>query len=173
MSTNAPHFDVTSLLPALQRYAMALTRNEAEAEDLVQDTLVRAYEGRATFRSDGDLKGWLFSILHNAFVSSLRSRRAYSARLDRAAELAETEAAPDQEARLRFMQIRSAFAALPSEQREVLHLVAIEGMAYGEAAEILGIPVGTLMSRLGRARAALRDMESGSNIVPLHRKRPL
>lgn len=171
MSVKAPRFDVAGQLPALKRYARALTRDEADADDLVQDTLVRAYEGRATFRPDADLKRWLFSILHNAFVSGLRRDRAYAARLDRAAELADTEAPPDQEARLRLAQVRAAFFALPDEQREALHLVAIEGLAYGEAASVLGIPIGTLMSRLGRARAALREIEGGSNIVPMKRNR--
>ncbi len=171
MSGNAPKFDVTALLPALRRYARALTRDDAEADDLVQDALVRAYGGHATFRPDGDLKSWLFSILHNSFVSGTRRRRAYSARIERAAELADTEIPPDQEARLRLAQVRTAFLALPIEQREALHLIAIEGMAYGEAADVLGIPVGTLMSRLGRARAALREIESGGNIIPLKRTR--
>jgi RNA polymerase sigma-70 factor, ECF subfamily len=161
-------FNVTGQLPALKRYARALTRDETEAEDLVHDTVLRAYEGRGSFRPDGDLKRWLFSVLHNAFVSSRRSRRADQRRIDVAAEISETETRASQEAALRLAQIRTAFAALPSEQREVLHLVAIEGMAYGEAAEVLGVPLGTLMSRLGRARAALRAFEAGeSNVVSL------
>lgn len=171
MSGNAPRFNVTPLLPALRRYARALVHDEAEADDLVQEALVNAYEGHASFRPDGNLKSWLFSILHNSFVSGVRRQRAYSARIERAAEIADTESPPDQEARLRLVQVRAAFLALPEDQREALHLVAIEGMAYGEAADVLGIPVGTLMSRLGRARAALREIESGGNVIPLKRTR--
>jgi len=168
MSGNATKFNVTEQLPALRRYARALTRNEAEADDLVHDAVVRAYENRASFRPDGDLKSWLFSILHNTFVSGIRSSRAHAARIDRVADLTETEIGPEQETSLRLAQVRAAFLRLPDEQREAIHLVAIEGMAYGEAAQVLGIPVGTLMSRLGRARTALREMESGtSNVVPL------
>ena len=168
MSGDATRFNVTGQLAALKRYAWSLTRDEHEAEDLVHDALVRAYEGRHTFRPDGDLKSWLFSILHNAFINNLRSRKAHATRLDRVAELAEPHAAPDQEPRLRLSQIRNAFLSLPDEQREVLHLVAIEGMAYGEAAAALGIPVGTLMSRLGRARSALRALEGEpGNVVSL------
>ena len=170
MSQSRP-FDITAHLPALLRYARALTRDSADADDLVQETLMRAYENRARFRPDGELKSWLFSILHNTFVSGLRRRRSYADRMDRVAELGETEAAPEQETHLRLAQIRAAFLTLPNEQREALHLVAIEGMAYGEAADVIGIPLGTLMSRLGRARAALRDIENGSNVVPLRRIR--
>jgi RNA polymerase sigma-70 factor (ECF subfamily) len=97
---------------------------------------VRAYEGRGTFRPDGDLKSWLFSILHNSFVSGMRSRKAQRVRLDRAAELADSEIRPEQEDRLRLAQISAAFLTLSVEQREALHLVAIEGMAYGEAAQV-------------------------------------
>jgi RNA polymerase sigma-70 factor (ECF subfamily) len=161
-------FNVTGQLPALKRYAQALTRDETEAEDLVHDTVLRAYEGRASFRPDGDLKRWLFSVLHNTFVSTRRSRRADQRRIDGVAEITETETQASQEASLRLAQIRTAFAALPPEQREVLHLVAIEGMAYGEAADVLGVPLGTLMSRLGRARASLRAFEAGAtNVVSL------
>jgi RNA polymerase sigma-70 factor (ECF subfamily) len=168
MSKDATRFDVTGHLPALRRYARALTRDETEAEDLVHDAIVRAFEGRATFETGGNLKSWLFSVLHNAFVSGVRSRNARRARHDRASEIAETQYPPEQEPRLRLAQIRSAFLTLPAEQREALHLVAIEGMAYGEAAGVLGVPIGTLMSRLGRARAALRAFEDNqSNIVPL------
>jgi len=165
---NGTGFNVTGELAALKRYALALTRDETEAEDLVHDAVLRAYEGRRSFRPDGDLKRWLFSVLHNTFISTRRSRRAQQKRIDTAADLAETETRAPQEASLRLIQIRAAFAALPDEQREVLHLVAIEGMAYGEAAEVLGVPLGTLMSRLGRARAALRAFEAGeTNVVSL------
>ena len=169
MGGDANRFNVTSQLPALKRYARSLTRNEAEAEDLVHDTVVLAYEGRDSFRPDGDLRRWLFAVLHNAFVSRTRRRRSDQARLDRVAEIQDPEFPPEQEARVRLSQVRSAFLGLPAEQREVLHLVAIEGVAYGDAAQILNIPVGTLMSRLGRARAALRDLEAGDagKVVPL------
>src|ERR1044071_9949936 len=106
---NGTGFNVTGQLPALKRYARALTRDETEAEDLVHDTVLRAYEGRASFRPDGDLKRWLFSVLHNSFVSSRRSRRAQQLRIDGAAELAETETQASQEASLRLSQIRTAF----------------------------------------------------------------
>ena len=167
MSGDATKFNVTDQLPALKRYARSLTRDETEAEDLVHDAVVRAYEGRDSFQPGGDLKSWLFSVLHNSFVSGLRSRKAQRIRLDRAAELTESEVRPEQEDRLRLAQISAAFLTLSVEQREALHLVAIEGMAYGEAAQVLDVPIGTLMSRLGRARSALRALEGETNVVSL------
>jgi len=154
--------DVIGLLGPLRRYARSLTRDESQAEDLVQDTLVRAYERRSSFRSGGNLRGWLLSILHNTFIDSRRRHAAEARRAQDAAEGADAIALPDQEGRVRLQQIRRAFMNLPEDQRAVLHLVAIEGLSYQEAATALGIPVGTLMSRLGRARAALRAFEEGA-----------
>jgi RNA polymerase sigma-70 factor (ECF subfamily) len=154
-----PGFDIIGQLPALRRYASSLTRDAGDAEDLVQDALVRAYEGRSTFRPGADLRRWLFSVLHNTFASTARHRRAEVIRLDRLSDVAETSAPPAQESSARLSQIREAFMDLPEEQRAVLHLVAVEGLSYSDAAATLGVPVGTVMSRLGRARAALRAFE--------------
>jgi RNA polymerase sigma-70 factor (ECF subfamily) len=162
--------DVVGLLGPLRRYARSLTRDEVQAEDLVQDTLVRAYERRSSFRSGGNLRGWLLSILHNTFIDGRRRHLAEGRRLEHAAALAETAAPPEQEGRIRLQQVREAFLGLPEEQRAVLHLVAVEGLSYQEAAMALGIPVGTLMSRLGRARAALRAFEADGG--PVNRPLP-
>jgi RNA polymerase sigma-70 factor (ECF subfamily) len=165
--------DVIGLLGPLRRYARTLTRDETRAEDLVQDTLVRAYEWRGSIRSDGNLRGWLLSILHNAFVDDRRRHVAEARRLEQAADMAETAVPPAQESRVRLQQVQSAFLRLPDEQRAALHLVAIEGLPYQEAADALGIPVGTLMSRLGRARATLRGFEAGTHLTqPPEGKRP-
>ena len=158
--------DVVSLLGPLRRYARSLTRDESQAEDLVQDALVRAYERRGSFRAGGSLRAWLISILHNTFIDERRRSLAEGRRLEHAAALAETITPPEQEDRIRLRQVREAFMTLPDEQRAVLHLVAIEGLSYQEAAMALGIPVGTLMSRLGRARAALRGFEAGVEPTP-------
>ncbi len=152
-------FDVLGQLGALRRYARSLTRDGADAEDLVQDALLRAYERRASFRRGGNLRAWLLSILHNAFIDGKRSRRAEAIRMERAGYLAETSVDAPQEHSLRLTQLREAFLELGEEQRAALHLVAIEGLSYQEAADALGIPIGTLMSRIGRARAALRELE--------------
>ncbi|WP_420024001.1 sigma-70 family RNA polymerase sigma factor (plasmid) [Cereibacter azotoformans] len=154
--------EILAELTPLRRYARSLTRDEAEAEDLVQEALLRAHERRASFRRGKGLRVWLMSILHNSFIDGLRSRRARELR-----EAAMMEAAPashpaSQESAVRLAQIRVAFAQLPEEQRAALHLVAIEGLSYNEAALVLGVPQGTLMSRIARARAALREFEDGT-----------
>ena len=165
--------DVVGLLGPLRRYARSLTRDEIQAEDLVQDTLVRAYERRGSFRSGGNLRGWLLSILHNAFIDGRRRQAAEARRLEQAVAAAETAAPAAQESQVRFQQVQAAFLRLPDEQRAALHLVAIDGLPYQEAADALGIPVGTLMSRLGRARATLRGFEAGTHLAqPSEGKRP-
>jgi len=151
--------DVIAQLPSLRRYARMLTRNAAHAEDLVHDALVRACERRGTFRVGANLRAWLLSILHNTFVDGTRRRKAELRREAEASQLVATTVPAGQESTVRLQQISRAFLTLPDEQRAVLHLVAIEGLPYCEAANALGIPVGTLMSRLGRARAALRAFE--------------
>jgi RNA polymerase sigma-70 factor, ECF subfamily len=152
-------FDVIGLLAPLRRYAAVLTRNDTDADDLVHDALIRAYERQQTFHSSGNLRAWLFSVLHNSFIDGQRRKTAEAARAREVADVVETVAPADQDSSIRLQQIGRAFLTLPDEQRAVLHLVAIEGLPYKEAANALGIPVGTLMSRLGRARAALRTFE--------------
>lgn len=174
MNTNRSGFDVVGELGALRRYARVLTRDEAEAEDLVHDALVRAYERRGSFRSGGNLKGWLLAIVHNTFISARRASRARTTRDNHAASLDPLHVEPSQDGVVRLDQVRRAFLRLPDEQREALHLVAIEGMSYQDAAATLDVPVGTLMSRIGRARAALRAMEdaadaattTGGDVIP-------
>jgi RNA polymerase sigma-70 factor, ECF subfamily len=154
--------DLPNHLPVLRRYALVLTRNAEAADDLVQETMVKALEGARSWRGDGELRKWLLSIAHNAHVSRWRRERneSASASADDAEESAAVTSAvatpPDQNERIFLNQTLQAVMALPLEQREALVLVAIEGMSYRSAAEILDIPVGTLMSRLGRARDALR-----------------
>lgn len=152
-------FDVIGQLSALRRYARALARDASDAEDLVHDALVRAYERRATFRPGASLRNWLIAIVHNTHIDRLRARMA-SERRDRSAVLEAEPAMPaPQEHAVRLRQVREAFMALPEEQREALHLVCVEDLSYPEAAQALGIPVGTLMSRISRGRARLRAFE--------------
>src|SRR5829696_9410326 len=127
--------DVVGLLGPLRRYARSLTRDETQAEDLVQDTLVRAYERHGSFGAGGNLRGWLLSILHNTFIDDRRRHTAEARRLEQAAGVAETAAPPAQESQVRFQQVQAAFLRLPDEQRAALHLVAIEGLPYQEAAD--------------------------------------
>ena len=155
-------FDVIGQLAALRRYARSLVRNSDEAEDLVHDALVRAFEKRKSFRSGGNLRTWLLSILHNAHIDRLRRNRSLTRRHDEAAVEAEQSLPAGQEHAVRLQQVRDAFFDLPEEQREALHLVAIEDLSYQEAANALGIPIGTLMSRISRARAQLREFEENT-----------
>ena len=159
MTTRSNPFNVIGQLAALRRYARSLVRNPDEAEDLVHDALVRALERKSTFRSGGSIRNWLMSILHNTHIDRLRRERAINRRENAVADLVDTVAPAGQEHSVRLAQVREAFLALPEDQREALHLVAIEELSYQEAADVLNIPVGTLMSRLGRGRAALREME--------------
>lgn len=152
-------FDVIGQLEALRRYARSLTRNADDAEDLVHDSLLRAYERRTTFRTGGSIRNWLLSIVHNTHVDGLRRKRSAERRAGAAAEFAPQVVEPSQDHSVRLKQVQAAFFALPEEQRAALHLVAIEEFSYQEAADALGIPVGTLMSRLSRARARLRSLE--------------
>lgn len=133
--------NVLDHLSSLRRYALSLTRHESEAEDLVHDALVRAYEQRASYRQSGSLSGWLMSILHNTFIDGLRSRRAADRRDAQVSVVSERLMPAPQEDSLRVSQIRNAFNRLPDEQRASIHLVAIEGLTYAEAANVLGIPI--------------------------------
>jgi RNA polymerase sigma-70 factor (ECF subfamily) len=165
-------FNVVDQLQALRRYARSLARDESDAEDLVQQTLVHAYVKRGTFRTGGNLRAWLFSILHNTFVSEWR-RRVSEARRVRDSSAFEDYELPNQEHAVRLKQLRAAFFELPEDQRAALHLVAIEGLSYAEAAAALDVPAGTLMSRLARARAALRDYEQARALPPAIPTNPL
>lgn len=152
--------DVLPHLDALRRYARTLTRDDTRAEDLVQEALADALGARRTFVG-GNFRGWLLSILHNRFVSD-RRRDATEARRDAAVGmLADSSVTAGQETHVHLAQIGRAIDRLPADQRAVLHLVAVEGMTYPEAAATLGVPEGTVMSRLSRARAALRAFEAG------------
>ena len=162
-------FDVVGLLDPLRRYARSLTRSEAQAEDLVHDALVKAYEKQEGYRSVGSLRTWLFSIVHNVFVDDWRRKGAEARRAEAHAALSVEAVVEDQDSRLRLKQILDLFLALPDEQRAALHLVAVEEMSYQDAAATLGIPRGTLMSRLSRARAAIRGIESGEESPEVRR----
>ena len=163
MSNQKSRFDVIGQLGSLRRYARSLTRDEHDAEDLVHDALVRAYERRATFRSGGNLRAWLLSIVHNAFIDKMRSRRSEAARVEQAGLSRLTPARrPRRNIPCAWRRCAKPFSDLPEEQRSALHLVAIEGLSYQQAADASGVPLGTLMSRIGRARAALREMEDAA-----------
>jgi RNA polymerase sigma-70 factor (ECF subfamily) len=157
---------VDELIPRLRRYARALTGAREAADDLVQDTLERAWTKLHLWKSGSDLRAWLFTIMHNVHVNQLRSR-AGAAMLPLEDELPEAPVRPTQSDLLEVRDVEAAVARLPVEQREVLLLVALEHMSYQETANTVGIPIGTVMSRLSRARERLRLMLEGSGAANL------
>ncbi|HVZ02469.1 MAG TPA: RNA polymerase sigma factor [Dongiaceae bacterium] len=147
---------VEPLIPALRRYARALAGDRATADDLVQDCLERAISRWHQRRPDGDARTWVFTILHNLAVNRMRqkARRGTHVALDSIEETALARA-PSQDERLRHRDLLRALDTLSEEHRSVLLLVAVEDLSYAAAAKVLGVPVGTVMSRLSRAREKL------------------
>jgi len=149
---------IVGLIPRLRRYARALAGDKAAADDLVQDTLERAWAKLHLYRRGTDLRAWMFTVMHNVFVNQLRASRPGVQLEDDMPEL--SRPARESES-LELRDLDRAIRRLPPEQREVLLLVVLEDMSYDEAARTLGIPIGTVMSRLARAREKLRSMLSG------------
>ena len=148
------------VIPRLRRYARALTGDRNAADDLVQDTLERAWTKFHLWRRGSDLRAWLFTIMHNVHVNQLRGRRSeFASPIDD--EHVDPPTRPTQTDMLEVRDIDSSLQRLPVEQREVLLLVALERMSYQETANALGIPIGTVMSRLSRARERLRALLKG------------
>lgn len=154
-------------IPRLRRYARALTGNLAEADDLVQDTLERAL-GKWRLWRPGNLRAWLLTVMHNVFINQLRSRPAVLSFEDD--KLPEIPVQARQDDNLALRDLDRALARLTPEHREVLLLVSLEELAYDEVAQVLGLPVGTVMSRLSRARARLRTILAGGERSPAHLK---
>ncbi len=149
--------EIEACVPALRRYARALTRDADRADDLVQDCLERALNKRGLFRPIGPMRPWLFSILLNLLRNQARSARREGNPLPLDSLSVEPAFAAPQIDRLALAETARAIETLASEQREALLLVVLEGFSYEEAAQILKIPKGTLMSRIARARAALKQ----------------
>jgi RNA polymerase sigma-70 factor (ECF subfamily) len=157
-------------VPALRRYASALLRDRQEADDLVHECLVRALDRLHTLRNDAEMRPWLFAILHNLHVSRVRRRQARGQTLSIEAVAGQALAAPPrQEEHLRVQDVVRAVERLPEDHRAVLLLVTVEDLSYAEAARVLGIPVGTVMSRLARARERLRRDTEGEPSAELRR----
>lgn len=160
--------EIEASIPALRRYARGLTRDRDAADDLVQDCLERAVAKRHLWRRDGPVLHWLYRIMTNRHRDGLRRAGPQLVAID---SLAEPPSQPGgQEARLDLRALQDAMMRLPADQRRALLLVAVEGLSFDEAARVLDIPKGTLMSRLARARASLRDM-TGRNADPANQMR--
>jgi RNA polymerase sigma-70 factor (ECF subfamily) len=145
--------DVVAEIPRLRRYARALTGDTSRAEDLVQDTLERALSRWVLWRP-GNLRAWLFTIMHNVFVNQLRGAAPLDYRPDDL--VPDVPVRAEQEDGLGLRDLDKALQQLSVDQRETLLLVTLEELSYDEAAKVLGVPVGTIMSRLFRARERLR-----------------
>lgn len=174
MAQAAPAQIVVGYIPDLRRYARALTGDAWAADDLVQDTLERACERWRLWTAGTDLRAWLFTVMHNIFVDGARrALRQQAQRVDLddvADELVAPRSSPDH-----AIDLQRCLMRLPPDQREVLLLVSLQDLAYEEVARITGVPIGTVMSRLSRARSRLRELMEGQHapatatVTPLRR----
>ena len=155
---------LVELIPRLRRYARALVGDRATADDLVQDTLERAWSKLHLYRRGTDLRAWLFTVMHNVHVNRVRAARATDTLEEEMPELAQRAAQGDA---LLVRDLDRAISRLPDEQRAVLLLVTLEEMSYDSVARTLDIPIGTVMSRLSRAREKLRVMMLGQGAARL------
>jgi RNA polymerase sigma-70 factor (ECF subfamily) len=155
-------------IPRLRRYARALLRDPDLADDLVQETLVRGLEKSHLYTSGTDLRAWLFTIMHNLHVNSVRRwlRRAEKI----VVEKVQLALPAPQLSHLELRDLERAIARLSAEQRETLLLIGLEGMKYEEVAQICDVPIGTVRSRLSRAREELRRMMEGKIAQPGSRR---
>lgn len=152
-----PREDIVNHIGAMRAFAVSLARNGAEADDLVQDALVKAWKNITSFEPGTNMQAWLFTILRNTFYSSRRKKKREVADPDgiAAERLAEK---PAHDGRMQLNEFLRAFAQLPVEQREALALVGASGYSYEEAAQMCGVKVGTIKSRANRGRARLMEM---------------
>jgi len=159
---------LTQLQPELVAFAASLTMNRAEAEDLAQDAVVRALQARSTPTTMGDLRPWMFRVVRNAFIDQKRKQRVrveFSVGHDRLFDIGPAETGDPVEA----LMVRQALARLNRRDREILCLVDVLGLTYAEAAAAIGIPVGTVMSRVSRARRAMIERMGETNIRPMRK----
>lgn len=152
-------------IPRLRRYARSLVGDRYVAEDLVQDTLERAWNKFSLWRPGSDLRAWLFTIMHNVFVNEARRRRYEIEQLME--EVPPVLVRATQSEQLELRDVDRVLRSLPVDQREVLLLVAVEQLTYQEVSNALKIPIGTVMSRLSRARERLRQLLGGRSLVSL------
>jgi RNA polymerase sigma-70 factor (ECF subfamily) len=158
--------DISSILisyvPVLRRYARGLVHNKTDADDLVQDALVRALSKMHLFEPGTNLKAWLLSIVHNIFLDGTRKTKRTRDFVSAVTSMDQGNVTrPNQFHRIEVIDIGKALAALPAAQRSTLLLIALQGLSYEETAKITGVPVGTVRSRLSRGRSMLTAMMNG------------
>ena len=145
-------------LPRLRRYARALTHDSSRADDLIQDTLVRALAKQHLYQDGTNLRAWLFTLMHNQYVNNARRNIREDNSLDVDTVAAHLVAVTDPTASRQLRELDEAIGKLAIEQRQVILLIGLEGMSYEETAAILNVPIGTVRSRLSRGREALRRL---------------
>ena len=168
-----PHPELVAAIPRLRRYARVLTGDATRADDLVQDTLARAWEKRRLWQAGTDLRAWLFTVMHNVHVNQLALFRREAANVSLDADPTgmawQLPVRGNQLDRVELLEVVAQMGKLPADQREVLLLAAVEEMRYEEIATVLAVPIGTVMSRLSRAREKLRRLiaepSSGLRII--------
>jgi RNA polymerase sigma-70 factor (ECF subfamily) len=156
---------ITEHIPRLRRYARALVGDRYVADDLVQDTLERAWNKFYLWRPGSDLRAWLFTIMHNVFVNQARRRRKEFEELTDEMPAAAVRATQGDQ--LELQDVDRVLRSISPEQREVVLLVAVEQLTYEEVSRALDIPIGTVMSRLSRGRERMRQALGGQTTVPL------
>ena len=157
MSLSDLSAELVTLLPRLRRFARALTRNPHDADDLVQVSLERALARAHQLRPDAALAGWVFGILRHAWIDEVRAR-ARTERLFTPEESGQNVGDAGQGTQAEILSVQDAMGRLPEDQRIAVALVLVEGLSYKEAAHVMDVPIGTLTSRLARAREALQAM---------------
>lgn len=148
---------IINYIPQLRRYARALTGDFTSAEDLVQDTIERGWKRMALWRPGSNLRAWLFTIMHNLYINQLKAGRRRTSQGIGHNEV-DLPVSPAQDNQLELIDLNKFLQRLPHEQREVVLLIGLEQLSYDEAAKVLGVPIGTVMSRLSRGREQLRSM---------------
>jgi RNA polymerase sigma-70 factor, ECF subfamily len=146
---------IIALLPRLRRFGRTVTRNVADGDDLVQIAIERALLRYEQWRPESTFEGWIFGIMRNAWIDEVRARRRRS-EVFAPEDAGEHVGDSTHESQVRLLAVQAAVAALPEEQRLAVALVLVEGLSYKEAADVLGVPIGTVTSRLARGREALQ-----------------
>src|SRR5689334_6377790 len=152
------HRLIEAEIPRLRRYARALARSADRADDLVQETLLRAIAKAHLWQAGTDIRAWLFTIMHNQYVNMVRRAKRDEVTVDIEQMSSSLVATADPTSSRQLRELERSLACLPREQREVILLVGLEGMSYEGAAQVLSVPVGTVRSRLSRGREALRRL---------------
>lgn len=151
---------ILACIPSLRRYARGLTGDPHRADDLVQDTLERAWSRYSRWQRRGELRAWMFGIMHNHFIDGVRANQRQADQAG-AGELPDVPVRATQTDHLEVRDLDRCLQGLPAEQRQVLLLVCVEDLSYQETAQVLGVPMGTVMSRLSRARERLGALMQG------------